>query len=109
MFNRTKPCNTCPFRTGENGLRLLGRDRAREIAYSLLEDGSFSCHDDIDLQELKRQHCAGAVIVLEKLNRPNQMMRIAERLRLYDRNALSGKEEVFDDFEDWIDTQSETP
>lgn len=107
MFNRTKPCKTCPFRTNGDALRLLGRERAQEISDSLLEDGTFSCHDDIDLQESKRQHCAGATIILEKLNRPNQMMRISERLRLYDRDALCGHSETFDDFDEWIVSQSE--
>jgi pSer/pThr/pTyr-binding forkhead associated (FHA) protein len=34
------------------------------------------------------QHCAGATILLERLNRPNQMMRWMERLGGYDRTKL---------------------
>ncbi len=49
MFDRVKPCKTCPFRTNENGLRHLG----------------------------------------------------------YDRRKLVGQDEVFDDFDDWIECQSE--
>lgn len=47
------------------------------------------------------------MLMLEKINRPNQMMRICERLGMYDRTKLVGAEDVFDDFEDWIDSQSD--
>ena len=106
MFDRTKPCKTCPFRTDENALRYLGEKRAQEIVDSLLGDKSFTCHDDIDLDDKKKQHCVGATIILEKTNNPNQMMRICERLRLYDRHALSGHDEIFDDFDDWVECQA---
>lgn len=39
-------------------------------------------------------HCAGALIFLEKRNRPNQMMRIAERTGSYDRRTLDMKAPV---------------
>lgn len=106
MFDRKRPCTTCPFLTGRSGLRYLGRSRAEEIATALLRDWSFTCHSDLEKPESERQHCAGAAILLEKLNRPNQMMRIFERFGGYDRHALSGHAEVFDSFDDWIDCQS---
>lgn len=106
MFDRKKPCKTCPFLTNGDGLRHLGEERAQEIADSLMGDCTFSCHDDLELLELKRQHCVGAMIMLEKQDRPNQMMRISERLGLYDRHALTGHENVFDDFEDWVECQA---
>jgi len=31
MFERVKPCRTCPFLLGGDGLRRLGRERAEEI------------------------------------------------------------------------------
>jgi hypothetical protein len=36
----------------------------------------------------KSVHCAGMLIFLEKRNQPTQMMRICERLGLYDRTKL---------------------
>lgn len=106
MFDRTKPCKSCPFRTGPEALRFLGRDRAEDIVESLVDrQQTFTCHDDIGLPERKRQHCVGAMIMLEAVNRPNQMMRISERLGGYDRTKLTGQEEVFDNFDDWVDCQ----
>ncbi len=105
MFDRKKPCKTCPFRTNGDAVRFLGEERAQEIADSLMSDCSFTCHDDLDLPEDNRQHCAGATIMLEKQNHPNQIMRICERLGLYDRYALAGHEDVFDDFDDWVECQ----
>lgn len=107
MFNRKKPCRTCPFRTDENGLRHIGEERAQEIADCLLGDKTFICHNDIDKDESDKQHCVGATLILEKLEMPNQMMRIAGRLGLYDPSVLSGSDEVFDDFEDWIESQTD--
>lgn len=72
----------------------------------------FSCHklnswhDEDEVTE--EQHCAGAMIVLEKMERPNQMMRIAERLGLYDRSKLKMDAPVFEDMEQFIEAQKET-
>ena len=51
------------------------------------------------------QHCSGALIVLEKLEQPNQMIRISERLGLYDRRKLNMKAPVFDDFDEFAEAQ----
>jgi hypothetical protein len=37
----------------------------------------------------KTPHCAGALIFLEKREEPHQMMRICERLGMYDRTKLN--------------------
>jgi len=52
----------------------------------------------------KEQHCAGAMIILEKLDRPNQWMRIGERLGMYDRRKLDMKAPVFDDFDGFVES-----
>ena len=44
-------------------------------------------------------HCAGALILLEKLGEPSQMMRVCERIGLYDRTKLDMAAPVFDSFE----------
>jgi hypothetical protein len=43
-------------------------------------------------------HCAGALIMLERLGQPSQMMRIGERLGLYDRTGLDMEAPVFESF-----------
>jgi hypothetical protein len=107
MFNRKRPCKTCPFRTGGQAVRGLHPARAEEIADTLLSDGSFTCHDDLDAPESKRNHCVGAMLILEKLEQPNQMMRIAERMGFYDRDQITGHDEVFDDFDEWMAVQED--
>lgn len=87
-YNLTTPCDECPFVKGSG------------FSYeSLLEhaSGEFPCHKQCDLSDEgefqakangKTNHCAGALIFLEQLERPHQMMRICERLGLYDRMQL---------------------
>lgn len=104
-----KPCPHCPFRT--DCLKgWLGAARAEEIAESITDrQQTFPCHETCSHEDGEHiptdeeQHCAGAMILLEKINRPNQMMRIAERLRMYDHTKLDMTAPVFDDVEDFID------
>lgn len=107
MFDRDKPCKTCPFRIDKNGLRHLGTERAEEIVEAVVDrQQTFTCHDDIDKPQRDRQHCVGVMLMLEKIDRPNQMMRIAERLGKYDRTKLMGADQVFDEFEAWVEEQA---
>jgi hypothetical protein len=53
------------------------------------------------------QHCAGAAIILERLERPNQWMRISERLGFYDRTKLDMGAPVFADFDEFIEFQEQ--
>lgn len=92
-YEMTKPCAQCPFL--EKFAKAYGVRRLNEFA-----SGEFPCHktaelheDDVDgLSEYRStdesQHCAGALIYLEKQNAPHQMMRICERLGFYDRTKL---------------------
>lgn len=105
MFNRTHPCKTCPFRLEKPAVRFLGRERAEEIVDSLLDDKTFTCHSDLDKPEKDKQHCVGAMIILQAMDQPNQMMRICERIGAYDRTKLTGQDEVFEDFDAWVDCQ----
>ncbi len=92
-YTQHKPCSECPFlavNAHSYGLRRLA-----EFA-----SGEFPCHktaalvtdDESGLSEFRATRdsvaCAGALIFCEKRNAPNQMMRIAERLGLYDHTAL---------------------
>ncbi len=94
QYSMTTPCPECPFLIGSG------------FTYESLEEhasGEFACHKACDIDEDedsetsgcyvprsdKTPHCAGALIFLELQNRPHQMMRICERLGLYDMRKLN--------------------
>lgn len=104
-FDLVQPCDNCPFR---NDIRpYISAGRIEEIR-DALDRTTFSCHKTVlyDDQETrdgdKTQHCAGALILMEKENHQGQMMRIAERLGLYDHRKLKMDSPVYDSFEDMI-------
>jgi hypothetical protein len=77
-----------------------------------MADKMFSCHKtvthDDEGEPIKRDdelHCAGAAIVLEKMNRPNQMMRICERLGEYDRRKFKMDAPVFGSLDEFVKAQ----
>lgn len=104
-YNLKQPCSNCPFRRDK--FFPLHPDRVREI----IEDGAeFACHKTVDYEDEsgdgfteKTEHCAGVLILLEKQNQPHQMMRISERLGLYDRHSLKMDAPVYDHVEDYIE------
>lgn len=86
-YTMTTPCKDCPFTMSK---KAFTDRRLKEFAL-----GSFPCHKTASLDEEdgykqneKSVHCAGALIYLEKRGQPNQMMRIAERLGMYDYTKL---------------------
>lgn len=97
-YNLPRPCKNCPFRSDVKGY--LTKARVRSIIDGITrQQQTFSCHktnefgsDDEGWSETREtpnsQHCAGALIFLERLEQPNQMMRISERLGLYDARKL---------------------
>lgn len=107
-FELLRPCQHCPFRTDVKNF--LHPGRRKEIAESITTfQQTFSCHktnlsdDEGDTIETKdTQHCAGALIFLENLGLPNQMMRIAERLGMYDRFKLDMTSPVFSTIKKFI-------
>lgn len=111
-FDLKKPCKDCPFRNDIHPF--LSRERAEEIASSL-ERHTFPCHKTVDYSHdddegagrvhSNSQHCAGAMIMLEKMEAPSQMMRIAERLGVYDYRKLDMNAPVFEDAEEFIEAQ----
>jgi hypothetical protein len=106
-----RPCANCPFRSDVRPY--LRKGRAREIARALLGDQSFSCHQtnsyDDESGEIaetsESQHCAGALIMLERLEHPNQMMRWMERVNQYDRRKLDMQAPVFSSFKAFVNAQ----
>jgi len=81
----TKPCKECPFLIGSNFKPKALRAHA---------SGAFGCHKACDSVDgafepnSETPHCAGALIALEKIGQPHQMMRIAGRLGMYDTRKL---------------------
>ncbi len=105
-FKLTSPCRDCPF--------LLSREfplregRRADIAASLLNGGQFHCHKTVDYSDDEpnpngAQQCAGSLIVLERMGQPHQMMRIAERLGVYDPSKLDMDADVPEDLLEWIE------
>lgn len=87
-YNMKEPCDACPFLIGSGFNYRSLTEHAR---------GEFGCHKACNLDDesgtyephRKTPHCAGALIFLEKQNAPHQMMRISERLGMYDRTKLN--------------------
>lgn len=92
-YTQITPCKQCPFlESMKHGFTM---QRLKDFA-----SGEFPCHKTADLDEdgdggfvatETSVHCAGALIFNEKRNTPHQMMRIAERLGMYDRTKLNMK------------------
>jgi len=94
----TTPCGACPFL----------KKYAHAFTLRRLEEfaaGEFPCHktaaeeegEDGSVSFVARReslHCAGALIFNEKRERPNQMMRICERLGMYDAAGLDMSADV---------------
>lgn len=109
-FDLIRPCPKCPFRTDVRPY--LRQEGAYEISDALLAGRTFTCHEttvqdeDGDMQDgPNAQHCAGALIILEKLEQPNQMMRWMERIGFYDRRKLDMDAPVFEDFDEFTEVQ----
>ena len=118
-MNLVRPCPNCPFRNDIPAY--LTKCRIDLMEQELVEDQkSFSCHatntphdDGFHMIETSdSEHCAGAMILLEKLERPNQWMRWMERLKdpetgkpFYDRHLLEMDSPVFDTFEEMREAQ----
>lgn len=93
-YTMTSPCEQCPFLATPNMKRGFTLQRLKEFAES-----EFPCHqtassveDEDGFSEYrandKSVHCAGALIFNEKRGYANQMMRICERLGVYDAGKL---------------------
>jgi hypothetical protein len=104
-YGMTTPCSNCPFR--KDITPFLRPERVREIERSLVRS-EFPCHKttkhDDDGEYVghtdQEMHCAGALILKEKLGQSSQMMRIAERLGMYDHTKLDMNAPVFDSFDE---------
>lgn len=109
----TKPCPKCPFRSDIPVY--LTAERIDELEGTLVQS-YFVCHETVDYSTVedsedepaetkKTQHCAGALILLEKLEQPSNLMRIYERLHGYDYTKLEMDSPVYDTFKEMRDAQ----
>lgn len=118
-FAMKKPCKDCPFL--KNSPMHLRPERLPSIVEGLHNNKDFSCHKSVDyssgienetgnttynLQSSK--YCAGAMIYLEKQNKPTLMMKIGEVYGHYNyKEMLEHKDMVIDSLEersicDWV-------
>jgi hypothetical protein len=97
----TRPCSNCPFRADRPFA--LGRKRVAQIEKDT-ETYPFSCHKTVDYGDAKpaeyeEGHCAGALILREKLGRPSLVMRFARMVGVYDPSRLEMDAPVYDSWE----------
>ena len=117
-YTQTVPCNNCPWRKETSCLLIPAR--VKELQKNMLSwgGGAFPCHKTVDysnnsngVETPNSVHCAGALIFAEKQGFANQMMRIAERLRLYDARKLMTNnpaiDQVFDSPKEMLDYHTE--
>lgn len=108
-YDMKKPCESCPFRRG-TPMRLT-TSRVRDVVGGMLKSngGEFPCHKTIENLEDdhgedagfrekngKGKHCCGALIFAEKNRTSTQMMRICERIGMYDAATLMTNKEAVD-------------
>lgn len=97
-YNLKRPCPKCPFRTDVPAY--LTPERVTQIATDVQNGAEFYCHQTtVEIEDdedggaqmgagPKTSVCAGSLILMEKAESPNQMMRIMERVGAYDRTIL---------------------
>jgi hypothetical protein len=96
-YTMTSPCDQCPFLDTPQMKRGFTLRRLKDFA-----EGQFPCHQTASADNDESQyrateksiHCAGALIFNEKRGYANQMMRICERLGIYDASKLDMKAKV---------------
>lgn len=111
MFNVKQPCADCPFiKDGIMNLS-LSEGRMRGIVEDLHRDKTFTCHKTIDYSAQfvedeegeshftpaeSNQHCAGALLYMERDGYRNQVMQIGMRLGAYKPKELKGMDKIID-------------
>lgn len=101
-YTKTTPCKLCPFRND------AGRLYVHPEALEGMAAGEFCCHEtgvhdeeeNAIVPTERSLHCAGALIFNEKREQPHQMMRICERLGLYDHTKLDMDAPIFASMEE---------
>jgi hypothetical protein len=107
-YDLTTPCSSCPFRTDRPFH--LRPERGESIAKSILGNTPFACHKTIDYDNDgghtasdREQHCAGALIILERqLSSPTLLLHLARRAGIYDPDKLDSNAPVYSSLEVWL-------
>lgn len=115
-FRLKKVCTDCPFRADKE-FHGLDPERVSDIAQSLRDGASFHCHATLDYSRAeeigddeeplspvvkKSQFCAGALATMEQGGEANQIVRIGERLGLYDSEEFDWESQpVFEGLDEW--------
>lgn len=94
-FDMKTPCKDCPFLVGSSTNQTLREGRLEEIVDGIRSDGTFQCHKTLE-ENIEDQHCAGALVFIEREGTPNNMVRVAERLGLYDHKKLDMEAPIID-------------
>lgn len=105
-----RPCDDCPFRR-EGGVR-LEVPRILQIVNAITTNpgSTFACHKTTgvmcDPPPGGQQHCAGALVFADKLERLDypQLHRIALRLGMLRPDELRDRDAVFDDLDEMLDS-----
>jgi hypothetical protein len=113
-LNLKSPCGLCPFRK-DSMFGWLGFDRAEEIIECIAGSthGSFTCHntnefgfdedgESITIETDESEHCAGALILLNKAGRTNFAMRFGYMAGIYDPETYKNQDSVFDDLDEFV-------
>jgi hypothetical protein len=103
-FSMVRPCADCPFLEPRDFP--LHPKRAAEIA-AALEHGTFACHKT--LEQRPQQHCAGALVIMARNEDWGDMQQIAQRLGLFDPDALDLDAAVYATFDDFVRAKDGTP
>lgn len=117
-FKLKRPCKNCPFRSDIP--KYLREERVQEIADSLYDGAEFPCHETTEHVEgpdgweeriavPTSAFCAGALITMEKEGYSNQMVRIGERLGMFNVDDLIMDSPVYDSLEEWVASFRQIP
>ena len=82
IYRCLEPCDNCPLMDDGKKIR-LSPERVKEIKQDLERGENFVCHKTIydeGMEDSDRRMCYGAYRYLKRLNKPNQIMQLAERL-----------------------------
>ena len=104
-FDLVRPCGDCPFR--RDTPCHLGPDQAEALMEGMIYQGDgFMCHKTVPYDDPETytggrptpdgQHCAGAMIFLEKIQEPNQLMLLALVRGTFDPSRLDMTAPVVD-------------
>ena len=102
QFSMTSPCVDCPWRKDIDFY--LHPARVAEILTAIFQrNETFTCHHTISGKQTRKgyspgindQHCAGALILIEREGIGHSMAQIAERFGLYDPGKLQMDAPVF--------------